>query len=52
MRHKVPMVFSHLLVYLSAAAYISGGTKVGRMLAKEYLEGQSSKERVKNSKNR
>ena len=43
MGHRVPMVFSLLLVYLSAVACISGGTKFGRMLAQEYLEGQSCK---------
>ena len=43
MRHRLPTVFSLLLIYLSAAACISGGTTFGRMLAQEYLEGQSCK---------
>ena len=52
MCHQVPMVFLLLLVYLGAAACISGGTKFGRMLAQGHLDGQSSKKRVKNIKNR
>ena len=35
-----------LLIYLSAAACISGGTMFGRMLTQEYVEGQSCKKRV------
>ena len=46
MRHRVPTVFQLLLIYLSAAACISGGTKFGRMLAWEYLDGQNCKKRV------
>ena len=42
-----------LLIYLSAAACISGGTTFGRLLAQEYLEGQSCKKKsLENSKNR
>ena len=36
MRHRVPMVFL-LLIYLTAAACISGGTTFWGMLAHEYL---------------
>ena len=43
MRHRVPTVFELLLIYLSAAACISGGTMFGRMFAQEYLEDQSCK---------
>ena len=39
MRHRVPTVFN-------AVACISGGTTFARMLAQEYLEGQSCKKRV------
>ena len=39
------MEFLLLLVYLSAAACISGGTKFGRMLAQEYMEAQSCKKK-------
>ena len=46
MRHRVPTVFELLLIYLSAAACISGGTTFGRTLAQEYLEGQSCKKEV------
>ena len=45
MCHQVPMVFLLLLVYLGAAACISGGTKFGRMLAQGHLDGQSSKKK-------
>ena len=45
MHHRVPTVFYLLLIYLSAAACISGGTTFGRMLAQEYLEGQSCKKK-------
>ena len=38
---------------ISAAACISGGTTFGRMLAQEYLDGQSCKKKsLENSKNR
>ena len=47
MRHQVPMVFLLLLIYLSAAACISGGTTFGRMLAQEYLKGQNCKKKKK-----
>ena len=47
MRHRIPVVFLLLLIYLGIAAYISGGTTFGRMLAQEYLEGQSCKEKKK-----
>ena len=43
MHHRVPTVFQLLLIYVSAAACISGGTTFGCMLAQEYLEGQSCK---------
>ena len=39
------MVFKLLLIHLSAADYISGGTTFGRMLAQEYLERQSCKKK-------
>ena len=45
MRHRVLTVFLLLLIYLSAAACISGGTTFGRMLTQEYLEGQSCKKK-------
>ena len=38
--------------FQSAVCFISGGTKVGCMLVQEYLEGQTSKKRVKNVKNK
>ena len=47
MRHRVPTVFKFLLIYLSAAACISGRSTFGRMLAQEYLEGQSCKKELR-----
>ena len=43
--HQVSIVF--FSSYQSAVCFISGGTKVGCMLVQEYLEGQTSKKRVK-----
>ena len=50
MRHRIPTVFLLLLIYLGIAAYISGGTTFGCMLAQEYLEGQSCKKKKKKKK--
>ena len=47
-----PSIHSVFSSYQSAVCFISGGTKVGCMLVQEYLEGQTSKKRVKNVKNK
>ena len=54
MRHQVPMMFLLPLVYLSAAACISGGTKFGRIWHRNIwrVKVVKKKKSLENSKNR